>query len=268
MKLPATSTPLRDEIENTSWYHTIDFPGIATTKGFFDLRRTAERALPDDLSGQRCLDACTASGFWAFEMEKRGATETVAIDVRTFAEQDWQKESSIPPGDEAQRLSFDLARRALQSEVIRHDLSVYDVRPELIGTFDFAFMGAVLIHLSDPVRALRAIRTVMKPGGEFRSLDVVLLRESVLRGRVPRGRFHTGDGPRWWTPNVAAHRRWLESAGFEVVRSEHFVFERYGALHNQTRIRGLSPRARAHAAYYRHVGVPCQLLVCRVPTAS
>lgn len=252
----------REEIEAVNWYHTIELPGGLVTRGYFDLRRVAGRALPDDLSGKRCLDACTASGFWAFEMERRGAAEVVAIDIRSFDEQDWQIESEAPAQDELQRHQFDMAHQALGSRVERRDLSIYDVSPAL-GGFDFVFVGAVLLHLRDPVQALRALRTVVQPGGQLRSLDPVLLVSSLLRRRTPMARLAVDPHARWWTPNTAAHRRWLQAAGFQIEPGSRLLFEPLGPWFTQREIQGASPVERARLFAYQRLGVPCQLLLAR-----
>jgi hypothetical protein len=65
--------------ERRTWYHTIDLPGRGPTPGYFDTRRApAHVPWPRQLSGGRCLDVGTFDGFWAFEMERRGAFEVVA----------------------------------------------------------------------------------------------------------------------------------------------------------------------------------------------
>lgn len=254
---------LADEVGSTTWYHTLELPGGVVTDGYFDLRGLPKKVLPDDLTGKRCLDACTSSGFWAFEMEKRNAKEVVAIDIEDYRDKDWQIESAAPAMTEIQRDSFSIAKRALGAQVQKRDLSVYDVSPEQIAEFDFVFIGAVLIHLRDPVRALRALRTVLRPGGELRSLDVILLMSSVLHPRTPRGQLYSGDDTRWWTPNAAAHRRWLVAAGFDVSERPRLVFERFGPLVDKESARAPSLRARLAVSAYRRIGVPCQLLVCR-----
>jgi hypothetical protein len=51
------------------------------TEGLFDLRPYVERyGLPERMDGMRALEAGTWDGFWAFEMERRGA-EVVALDL-------------------------------------------------------------------------------------------------------------------------------------------------------------------------------------------
>jgi len=257
MSAPA---PDRREIEATTWYHTLDLPGGITTPGYFDLRPIADRVLPADLSGKRCLDACTASGFWAFQLEKRGAREVVAIDIRDFKQQDWQDPGMAPPDTEIQRHSFEVAHAALGSNVQRKDLSVYDASPDALGTFDFVFIGSVLLHLRDPVQALRALRTVAT--GELRSFEVVLYWSSLLRPRAARGSFYTGGDARWWTPSAATHARWAEAAGFTIERRDRFIYQRFGSL-LQSQPKGGNAKDRLTAWSLRRFGVPSQLLVCR-----
>jgi hypothetical protein len=45
--------------------------------------------IPEDLSGKRCLDVATMDGFWAFEMERRGAASVTALDLEDPDELDW-----------------------------------------------------------------------------------------------------------------------------------------------------------------------------------
>jgi len=52
------------------------------TPGGWDLRGTALRLpWPQSVAGLRCPDVGTVDGFWAFELERRGASEVVASDV-------------------------------------------------------------------------------------------------------------------------------------------------------------------------------------------
>ncbi|MGB8354143.1 MAG: class I SAM-dependent methyltransferase [Chthoniobacteraceae bacterium] len=72
--------------QHTAWYHRIELsPGIITP-GINDsgenLRQLDGLGLPVDCSGLRVLDIGTADGFMAFEMERRGAGEVIALDYR------------------------------------------------------------------------------------------------------------------------------------------------------------------------------------------
>ena len=72
----------RARIARIEWWHTIEVaPGIVTPGGW-DLRPTAHRLpWPRSLAGMRCLDIGTMDGYWAFELERRGAAEVIASDV-------------------------------------------------------------------------------------------------------------------------------------------------------------------------------------------
>ena len=214
-----------DPIETARWYHTIDLPGGVVTPGHYDLRPTLKKLpFPASLEGMRCLDIGTRDGFWAFEMEKRGAAEVVAIDLFDFSMQDFK---GADPGaqvvaarrglGEAAAPAFEIARSALGSKVERRDFSVYDLTPEATGKFDFVFLGSLLLHLRDPVGALMATRSVTK--GVLLLNEVISGSLTVLRPKgAVAGLMDTSD-PYWWIPNAAALRLYVESAGFVIERS-------------------------------------------------
>src|SRR4051794_777101 len=159
-----------------SWYHTIELPGGVRTAGFYDTVAGLQRfPFPASLAGRRCLDVGTADGFWAFEMERRGAAEVVAIDVPQAQDLDWPGTRDPDVEDQYERQfsaerGFDVAREAFGSQVQWRALSVYELKPEVVGTFDFVFVGSLLLHLRDPVAALMAIERVLGDGGELLSV--------------------------------------------------------------------------------------------------
>ncbi|MCL4414548.1 MAG: class I SAM-dependent methyltransferase [Acidimicrobiales bacterium] len=198
------------------WYHTIDLGGGVVTDGWFDLRSLVGRyGLPERLEGKRALDVGTWDGFWAFEMERRGA-EVVAIDIDDTSDLDWpvrRRPDPAPP--EKRGEGFRLAREALSSRVERLALSVYDARPEVLGTFDVVFCGSVLVHLRDQVLALERLAAL--------SNDLIVLAEPYDRraGWLP-GAFsrHLADRDSsvvFWMPSARTWRRLVWSAGFDQV---------------------------------------------------
>ena len=209
-------------VDRIPWYHTLDLPGGIVTPGRWDIRdQLSHLPIPASLVGRRCLDIGTWDGFFAFEMERRGASEVVAIDLRDMASWDWPR--NTPPeriqewdAGVAQFPGFAVAREALGSTVERRELSVYALDPADIGSFDFVIMGSLLPHLRDPVRALAAVRSVSR--GEFLSADVVSLSLTLLRPFSPSADLDGNRVPAWWTPNLAARKRMLVSAGFTVKR--------------------------------------------------
>src|SRR4051795_7659096 len=78
------------EVLDREWYHTLELEPGVVTPGWFDTRRAlASVPFPASLAGKRCLDVATFDGFWAFEMERRGASETLAIDLLDPTQADW-----------------------------------------------------------------------------------------------------------------------------------------------------------------------------------
>ena len=205
------------------FYHAVELPDGTVTPGWFDLRAQVHHyGLPDSLDGKRCLDVGTWDGFWAFEMEKRGAAEVVAIDLDDEAALDWPPRRRPVAFAAGRGEGFRDLKERLGSAVERVELSVYHATPERIGSFDFVFCGSVLIHLRDQLLALERIASVCR--GQFVSAEEYDRPTSLLPVALNRWR---GDDPAavvFWRPNLRAWRRMLWSAGFErVERHSRFV---------------------------------------------
>jgi tRNA (mo5U34)-methyltransferase len=203
------------------WYHTLELPHGITTKGEYDLRSIVDRLPWPDLVGKRCLDIGGRDGFYAFEMERRGAAEVISLDIDDPAKVDFSGPPSARPRREtideeleAGNRAFAVAREALGSGVRRSLVSVYDIDRRDLGIFDFAVIGTLLLHLRDPVRALRSVREVI--GGQLLVNEPIVPTLDSLRRR-PLAQLWMEPGlPFWWIVNPAGVRRLLEAAGFQV----------------------------------------------------
>jgi len=218
-------TALADEVDRFAWYHTIELPGGVVTPGMFDTRSAAAKiGMPRSLAGKRCLDVGTSDGFWAFEMERRGAKEVLAIDLTDNSLADLTVGGAPFFKSEPSRQSqtFALAHKLLGSKAQWRGLSAYDIAPDLLGRFDFVFVGSLLMHLQDPVRALSAVRTVVD--GELLSFEPISPMLTLTHPRTPVARFLGLDRSDWWIPNVAAHKNWVEASGFRVRDSGGVAF--------------------------------------------
>ena len=148
------------------WYHTIELGGGLVSRGYYDHRPVVDSyGLPPSLEGMTALDVGTGDGFFAFEMERRGAARVLAVDLPKLAECDWvPRMRRRLTADTAENSDwpdrFRMARRLLGSAVEYEFCSVYELSPERLGTFDVVFCGSLLLHLQDPLRALHAIRSV------------------------------------------------------------------------------------------------------------
>ena len=252
------------------WYHTMELPGGEVTPGYFDTRAAAERVpLPRSLAGRRCLDVGTYDGFWAFEMERRGAAEVVAVDVLDPRRWDWPGDTApdaveaIGGAKVASLGAFEHARAALGSAVQRRDLSVYELSPETVGVFDVVYCGSLTLHLRDPVGALEAVRSVCR---ELLVLeDAVDVPLSLVRPRVPSATFDGRGRPWWWKANPAGLARFAESAGFDVVEGPVRFTMPYGAGGPSPKVRplGLLSRAGREQAWHAVRGDPHAAVLCR-----
>lgn len=216
-----------------TWYHTIDLPDGSATPGVFDMRPLANLVRwPPLLADGRCLDLGTCDGFWAFEMERRGAAEVVAVDVDDPARLDlpWdaRQRGSGPWTDSValRRRRFETAREALGSRVRRLDCSVYELDPSIHGRFSVVFCGTLLIHLRDPVRALERMREVC--AGELVLLECVDAWLDLAGRWLPCARLAPVPG-QWWRTNTAGLAGALRVAGFEVVSTSRHFMTPFGA---------------------------------------
>jgi tRNA (mo5U34)-methyltransferase len=212
-----------------NWYHRIEVrPGVVTP-GVNDSTTALRRlSLPLDCSGLKVLDIGTRDGFFAFELEKRGA-EVVAMDV-------------VPASDSGFRVAADL----LGSRVRYIQENLYRLSAGEHGTFDIVLFLGVLYHLPDPLGALHLVRAICRdrlflethvidealllPDGQRASLASV----SPALANVPLMEFYPGDAlnrdsSNFWGPNVKCVEGMLEEVEFRVIEKRLYgdraVFE-------------------------------------------
>jgi tRNA (mo5U34)-methyltransferase len=197
---------LESEIGKTNWYHSIPLgngivtPGVDDTPG-----RLRKIGLPDDLSGKTVLDVGAWDGFFSFEAERRGSARVLATDSYCWSGEGW-----------GSKAGFDLARRALGSNVEDKEIDVLNLTPEKVGVFDVVLFLGVLYHMKHPLLALERVFSVT---GE-RLIVSTLVDLTWLRR--PAAAFYEGaeandDPTNWWGPNPAAVVAMLRTVGFTRV---------------------------------------------------
>jgi tRNA (mo5U34)-methyltransferase len=236
--MPDATRLSREELRAAAardWYHTIELaPGIVTP-GWFDHRSIVPKLpFPASLAGMRCLDVATFDGFWAFEMERRGADEVVAIDVLDPRDWDWPAGSETTVADQLARRKegargFSVASEAVGSSVSYEESSVYDLDPAEHGEFDFVYLGSLLMHLRDPVRALERVRAVCR--GRLLVVDNINLFLTAVLRRSPAAYLDGRGRPWWWKVNLAGLVRMVEVAGFRLAQPPRRVYIPAGAGH-------------------------------------
>jgi tRNA (mo5U34)-methyltransferase len=128
---------------------------------------------------------------------------------------------------------FALAHELRRSRVTYIVGSVYDLSPEIHGTFDVVLCLGVLYHLRHPLLALDKIHSVCREFAfvESHVLDQAFIQEGqaipleqlhpLLTGS-PLMQFYPGDElgqdpSNWWAPNIECLRLMLETCGFDAM---------------------------------------------------
>ncbi len=246
------------DIDGYYWYHTIDLPvgnsnaagaPKIATPGMYDYRSTVGAfQFPEDMRGMSVLDMGSATGYFAFEFERRGA-DVISVELPTLEQLDRfpgqetgallkKIERMVVPHSEdklgglirnysAQELHyymleapFALCARLLGSRVERRYSTVYDLSPETLGRsgFDLVFLGDILLHTLRPFDALVAAAKMC------RGTLVLAQRMPGEPDDPPAMLYEGGDQPSeddicWWMPNEQCFRQLLLKLGFAEVRA-------------------------------------------------
>lgn len=142
----------------TYWGQSIPLPyGIITPgKVMGNLQTFGKLRLQDDLLGKRVLDVGAFDGYYSFECEKRGA-QVLAIDNLNRMKRPEEIQHS-----HLGNLGFETVKDILDSKVEFRNMDVYDINPEVVGSFDIVLFLGVLYHLKHPALALEKISKVTR----------------------------------------------------------------------------------------------------------
>jgi tRNA (mo5U34)-methyltransferase len=197
----ATAERLLEE-KTIIWHQKFRLSPNFVTPGSSDIEWLLSRLpLPSRLDGLTLLDIGTTNGAAAFIAEARGAKRVVATDI-------------FPP------TWFGFAQLAdtLNSDVEFIQSSIYQLPDVLAEPFDVVLFLGVLYHLRHPLLGLDAVRMLTKG---------TLFIESAIANPLPghpgalffRRDELSGDSSNWFVPDMECLRDWLESSGFQTVRS-------------------------------------------------
>ena len=213
----ASGSDLASEVDRYPWYHTLELGDGVVTKGMFDHRPVLQHyPIPEDLTGKACLDVATMDGYWAFEMERRGAASVTALDLEDPNALDWptslRRAGHEMTMDETKEARFNLAKEALGSNVERVLMSAYDLSPDL-GEFDFVFCGDLLLHLKDPITPVENMFSVCRET----AVVVNVVKKFRFMEKRAMAELDGIDHFEWWVTNMAGLVRIVKAAGFSRV---------------------------------------------------
>jgi tRNA (mo5U34)-methyltransferase len=202
------------------WYHRIQLrPGVVTP-GINDSAAVLARLnLPESCVNLRVLDLGTSDGFFAFELERRGA-EVVAVDYRPRADS-----------------GFDLVARIHGYNGIYIQENIYNLDPQQLGSFDIVLCLGLLYHLPDPLGALAKVRSLCRgqlyletyvlnsaliPANEQQATPealVAMMSELPLMQFLP-GKSLNNDPTNYWAPNMKCLEAMLTESMFEILEKQ------------------------------------------------
>jgi tRNA (mo5U34)-methyltransferase len=216
-----------DDPRLEGWYHSIELAPGVSAQGVYDHAPVLDQyGFPASLSGTRALDVGSSDGFFAFELEARGASEVVAYDLQRMEDGDWFSAGPGPSGEQPFSSRIDLAIAERGSAIRRIPGSVYDLDPATAGMFDLVFCGSLLLHLQNPLGALARLRSVttglaivetaLDPELERLHPDEPLLRFGSRAHEEAHG-LALGSAVTFWRMNGCALAELMEHAGFGTV---------------------------------------------------
>jgi hypothetical protein len=216
-----------DSVEGCTFYHVMDLPGVGRVGGQWDLRgRFGDYTGHVAVAGRRVLDVGTASGFLTFEAERHGAKEVVSFDADSASRISllplkdhisfinrpaWVE--SYEPHMRAMHGGYWFAHRALGSKAKAVYGDVYQI-PSEIGVFDVVIVGQILVHLSDPIRALSSV--LLRCGDTLVITEGMLDDEKPIAGLCARAALKNNWS--WWHLSIGLYREVLTMAGFDIER--------------------------------------------------
>lgn len=222
------SNDLALEAAKFYWYHAIDLGDGVVTNGHYEMTPLlAHYGFPESMEGLNVLDVGRASGFFSFEMERRGANVT-ATELPSILDWDFfggerTKQNYLDRFPDIEAYSrrviwggFEFAHQHLGSKVKPVWASVYDLSPAKFDNkkFDLVFMGSISSHLRDPYLAFEHVASVTAGTAIIASpifdIDAVRNIPSMALNSTMKGQ----DRLSWWTFNELALDTLLEGAGF------------------------------------------------------
>ncbi len=222
------------------FYHTLALPGGRVIPGAWDLRGSEARYLGfQDFANKRVLEVGPATGWLTSSLARQGA-DVVVFDLPFGTGPEIMPFQGIDP--EAHRQSgtksVDRLRNSwwyakghlnFQAQAVYGD--IYHP-PSDMGRFDAAVFGAILLHLSNPFRALQAMAAMVDD--TIVVTDVFSAPEAVGSGQFskdapPIALFNATPPPNglvhWWSLGPSVIARMLDRLGFADITIDCFNIE-------------------------------------------
>ena len=160
---------IRRRVAEHEWYHVLDLGNGIVTPGQYNLKPLLPHyGLPARSRARPCSTSVRAMG------SSRSSSSGGARRSRPPRSRMWSDHDASPalardvragPATSPEAYhhgALGLAIRGAAVAVKRHFCNIYDLTPARVGTYDLVFCASVLLHLTDPLRALYGIRRVCR----------------------------------------------------------------------------------------------------------
>jgi hypothetical protein len=207
-------------LQDCEFYHVIDLPGFGTqgtTQGW-DLRGRFDEYIGNvGLADKTVLDVGAASGFLSFEAERAGAAAVTSYDAEGPEQYEYLPSPDRDEEIRSQRTffpmmrnSYHLSRQLLGSKAVLVTGSIYDLASR-VEAHQVSLIGQILVHLRDPLEALRQIALVTS--------ETMIITEGSFHSDSPTAVFLGGKGNfySFWHLSDEFYRQYLPILGFEVT---------------------------------------------------
>jgi 2-polyprenyl-3-methyl-5-hydroxy-6-metoxy-1,4-benzoquinol methylase len=203
--------PSLEEIRAAWWYYTVQVEDGSIIKGMYPdgypfPPRIMQRKV--DLRGMDCLDIGSAEGLLPILAKKSGARSVVATD---FAEHDQPKMRYLS-GVHGVDLQFQAIGRA------QNVAELVDRYPE---GFDYINLSGVLYHVSSPMDAVIAARSLLRPGGVMLVSTIYLPSPDCFMAFNDHGRYQPHHNVFWYL-SLGFYEYMLRMAALEPIDVLYF----------------------------------------------
>jgi len=149
-----------------------------------------------DLEGKTVADVGCNNGYYMFRMLEQNPKSVLGVDPSPLF-----------------KTQFDLINRYAQAPHLRYEMLGIEHMAGFEQTFDTLFCLGVLYHRSDPIAALKSLKSALKRGGEL-FLDTFYIEGDAPVCLVPESTYSKIPNIHF-IPTVTALEHWCKRAGFE-----------------------------------------------------
>lgn len=199
---------------NCYFYHWFDLPSGETIEGSWDLRKSWRDYLGHfDFKGKTVFEAGPASGFLSLKMESMGADVTVfdlppgqspeilpyhGIDIETVTKDTARSIDRV-------RNSWNYTRDIFGSKNTAMYGNIYEL--DRGNKFDVSLLGAILLHLSDPFKAIRSVAEITS--------ETLIVTDLYSEHTIFSPHPETKNPMCWWMLSPDHVAKMLDAVGFK-----------------------------------------------------